>query len=140
MNIEYRENTLTAEEYLAIERQMGDPMTTKEQAERAIANQLFAVTAVKDGQIVGIARLLGDGAIYWYINDVWVLPEYQGKGIGRHMVNRLVEYVKETGLPGTSVSLCLMCAKGKEGFYEKLGFFRRPCEWEGAGMEMEIEL
>lgn len=140
MNIEYRENTLTAEEYLAIERQMGDPMTTKEQAERAIANQLFAVTAVKDGQIVGTARLLGDGAIYWYINDVWVLPEYQGKGIGRHMVNRLVEYVKESGLPGTSVSLCLMCAKGKEGFYEKLGFFRRPCEWEGAGMEMEIEL
>jgi hypothetical protein len=56
------------------------------------------------------------------------------------MVNRLVEYVKETSLPGTSVSLCLMCAKGKEGFYEKLGFFRRPCEWEGAGMEMEIEL
>ena len=36
-------------------------MTTKEQAERAIANQLFAVTAMKDGQIVGIARLLGDG-------------------------------------------------------------------------------
>ncbi len=140
MNIEYRENTLTAEEYLAIERQMGDPMTTQEQAERAIANQLFAVTAVKDGQIVGIARLLGDGAIYWYINDVWVLPEYQGKGIGRHMVSRLVEYVKEVSLPGTSVSLCLMCAKGKEGFYEKLGFFRRPCEWEGAGMEMEIEL
>ena len=90
-------------------------MTTKEQAERAIANQLFAVTALKDGQIVGIARLLGDGAIYWYINDVWVLP-------------------------GTGVSLCLMCAKSKEGFYEKLGFFRRPCEWEGAGMEMEIEL
>ncbi len=140
MNIEYRENTLTAEEYLAIEGQMGDPMTTKEQAERAVANQLFAVTAVKDGQIVGIARLLGDGAIYWYINDVWVLPEYQGKGIGRHMVNRLVEYVKESGLPGTSESLCLMCAKDKEGFYEKLGFFRRPCEWEGAGMEMEIEL
>ena len=99
MNIEYRENTLTAEEYLTIERKMGDPMTTKEQAERAIANQLFAVTALKDGQIVGIARL-----------------------------------------PGTSVSLCLMCAKGKEGFYEKLGSFRRPCEWEGAGMEMEIEL
>lgn len=48
--------------------------------------------------------------------------------------------MKEASLPGTGVSLCLMCAKGKEGFYEKLGFFRRPCEWEGAGMEMEIEL
>ena len=88
MNIEYRENTLTAEEYLVIERQMGDPMTTKEQAERAIAHQLFSITALVDNQMVGIARLIGDGAIYWYINDVWVLPQYQGKGIGSSMVQR----------------------------------------------------
>lgn len=139
MNIEYRENTLTAEEYLIIERQMGDPLTTEEQAECAIAHQLFSITALKDNQIVGIARLIGDAAIYWYINDVWVLPEYQGKGIGSSMVKRIIQYVKDASLPGTSVSLCLMCAKDKEGFYEKLGFFKRPCEWEGAGMEMEIE-
>ena len=139
MNIEYRENTLTAEQYLMMERQMGDQLTTKEQAERSIAHQLFSITALKDGQIVGIARLLGDAAIYWYINDVWVLPEYQGKGIGSHMVKRLIQYVKEVSVSGTSVSLCLMSAKDKEGFYEKLGFFKRPCEWEGAGMEMEID-
>lgn len=140
MNIEYRENTLTADEYLEMERLMGDPLTTKEQAERAIANQLFSVVAMKDNQIIGIARLIGDASIYWYINDVWVLPEYQGKGIGSSMVKRIIQYVKENGIPGTSVSLCLMSAKGKEGFYEKLGFFKRPCDWEGAGMEMEIEL
>lgn len=139
MNIEYRENTLTAEQYLMMEQRMGDPLTTKEQAERSISHQLFSITALKDGQIVGIARLLGDAAIYWYINDVWVLPEYQGKGIGSHMVKRIIQYVKEASVSGTSVSLCLMSAKGKEGFYEKLGFFKRPCEWEGAGMEMEID-
>ncbi len=139
MNIEYRENTLTAEQYLMMEQQMGDPLTTIEQAERSIAHQLYSITALKDGQIVGIARLLGDAAIYWYINDVWVLPEYQGKGIGSNMVKRLIQYVKEASVPGTSVSLCLMSAKDKEGFYEKLGFFKRPCEWEGAGMEMEID-
>lgn len=55
------------------------------------------------------------------------------------MMKRIIQYVKDTSLLGTSVSLCLMCAKDKEGFYEKLGFFKRPCEWEGAGMEMEIE-
>ncbi len=140
MKIEYRENTLTAEQYLMMEQQMGEPLTTKEQAERSMVHQLFSITALKDGQIVGIARLLGDAAIYWYINDVWVLPEYQGKGIGSHMVKRLIQYVKESSVSGTSVSLCLMSAKGKEGFYEKLGFYRRPCEWEGAGMEMEIEI
>ena len=58
--IEYRENTLTADEYLMLERQMGEVMTTKEQAKRSIANQLFSITAIKDNQIIGIARLLGD--------------------------------------------------------------------------------
>lgn len=119
---------------------MGDALTTREQAERSFAHQLFSIAAVRDGELVGIARLIGDEAIYWYINDVWVLPEYQGKGIGSSMVKRLIQYAKETSIPGTSVSLCLMSAKGKEGFYEKLGFLRRPHEWEGAGMEMEIHI
>lgn len=140
MDIQYKENTLTADEYLMFERKMGDPLTTKEQAQRSLAHQLFSITALKDNKIIGIARLLGDAAIFWYINDVWVLPEHQGKGIGSSMVKRLIDYVKETSIPGTSVSLCLMCAKNKEGFYEKMGFLRRPHEWEGSGMEMEIDI
>ena len=140
MNITYRENMLTADEYILFESKMGDAITSKEQAERSLARQLFSVTALKDNEIVGIARLIGDAAIYFYINDVWVLPEYQGKGIGKELVKRLIQHVKETGIPGTSVSLCLMCAKDKEGFYEKLGFLQRPHGWEGAGMEMEMEI
>lgn len=140
MDIEYSENTLTANEYLLLEQQMGEPLTTKEQAERAIAHQQFSITAMKDNQIIGIARLLGDGAIYWYINDVWVLPQYQRKGIGKNMVERIIQYVKDASIPVTSVSVSLMCAKGKEGFYEKMGFLKRPHEWEGAGMELEIDI
>ena len=140
LNIEYKENVLTADEYIMFESKMGDPLTSKEQAERSLAHQLFSVIAIIDNEIVGIARLLGDAAIFYYINDVWVLPEYQGKGIGTKLVEKLIEHVKETGIPGTSVSLCLMSAKGKEGFYEKLGFLQRPHGWEGAGMEMEIDI
>jgi len=140
MSIEYRENTLTTDEYLRIESMMGDPLTSKEQAERSLAHQLISVTALKDGEIVGIARLLGDSAIYFFIEDVWVLPEYQGQGIGKALVEHLVKYVKDTSIRGTSVSIFLMCAKGKEGFYEKLGFLQRPHDWEGAGMEMELDI
>ena len=140
MKIEYKENTLTADEYILFESKMGDPLTTKQQTERSLANQLFSVTATMDNEIVGIARLLGDAAIFYYINDVWVLPKYQGKGIGTKLVEKLIEYVKETSIPGTSVSLCLMSTKGKEGFYKKLGFLQRPHDWEGAGMEMEIDI
>jgi len=140
VNIKYRENMLTADEYIIFESKMGDAVTSKKQAERSLARQLFSVTALKDNEMVGIARLIGDAAIYFYINDVWVLPEYQGKGIGKELVKRLIQHVEKTGIPGTSVSLCLMCAKDKEGFYEKLGFLQRPHNWEGAGMEMEIDI
>ena len=138
MGIEYLENHFSADDYIVFESKMGDPLTTKAQAERSLANQLFSIAAVKDDEIIGIARLIGDAAIFWYINDVWVLPAYQRQGIGSNMVKRLIQYVRKTSIPDTSVSLCLMSAKGKESFYEKLGFLRRPHDWEGAGMEMEI--
>ena len=140
MDVKYVDNILTTEDYRMFNDKMGEDYTTQEQAERAVAGQLLSVSAVLGGKNVGMARLLGDGAIYWCIVDVFVLPEHQGKGIGRAMVQRLVRYVHETGLPGTSGSLFLMCAKGKEGFYEKLGFVKRPHSREGAGMEMEIEI
>lgn len=140
MNIEYRENVLTAEEYLYLERQVGEQITTPEQAKRALEYRLYSISAYDGGKPVGMAYLIGDAAIYWYINDVRVSPEYQGRGIGSEMVRRIIQHVKATAIPGTSISLNLMCAKGKEGFYEKLGFFRRPTQWEGAGMEMEIDV
>ena len=140
MLIDYRENTLTPQEYLQMEHLVLEEMTTEEQAKRAISRQLYSVSAYEEENLVGIARLVGDGAIYWYVQDVWVLPAYQRKGIGSAMVRMLIRHVKQSSLPGTNVSLCLMCAKGKEGFYEKLGFAQRPHAWEGAGMEMELEI
>ena len=140
MNIEYKNNILTTDGYIKFESKMGYPQTIRGQVERSLAHQLLSIAAVKDGEIIGIARLLGDAAIYYYIEDVWVLPEYQGKGIGSNMIKILIQYVKESSISGTSVSLYLFSLKGKERFYEKLGFLQRPHEWEGAGMEMELDI
>lgn len=140
MLIDYRENTLTPQEYLQMERLVLEEMTTEEQAKRAISRQLYSVSAYEEENLVGIARLVGDRAIYWYVQDVWVLPAYQRKGIGSAMVRMLIDHVNKESLPGTNVSLCLMSAQGKESFYEKLGFVQRPHAWEGAGMEMELEI
>jgi GNAT superfamily N-acetyltransferase len=140
LDIEYKENYITSDDYLLFERRMGDPQTSIEQAERSIARQLYSVAAVKSDEIVGIARLVGDAAIFWCVVDVWVLPEYQGQGIGRNMVNMLIQHVKDNSFPDTLVTVYLMCAKDKEGFYEKLGFHRHPNDLEGAGMEMLIRI
>ena len=138
MNIEYKENSLTAETYRGFQKKMQWSEDPYEQISLSLKNDLYDIVAVNSNEIVGMGRLIGDGAIFWYVQDVFILTEYQGKGIGTKIVNRLIDFVKKNSLPKTEVSLCLMCAQGKEGFYEKIGFKCRPHEYEGAGMEMEI--
>ena len=67
-----------------------------------------------------------------------VLPEYQGRGIGTEMMERILGYLKERIKPGWGVSVDLMSAIGKESFYEKFGFIIRPRERRGAGMDLWI--
>jgi len=140
MDIQYRENILTADDYVSFQRKMGWPEDPKAQIEKSLANTLHSIVAMQGDEIVGMGRLLGDAAIYWYMNDVFIRTAYQGQGIGTEIVKRLVAYVKANSLPGTSVSLYLFCAQGKEGFYERLRFRCRPHEYEGAGMELEIDI
>ena len=51
------------------------------QAEAALRTGLFRVTAFCEGKAVGMGRLVRDGAMYWYIQGMAVLSEYQGRGI-----------------------------------------------------------
>lgn len=138
MEVQFEENTLTAEEFLRFQQEMGWPVDPKAQWEKALQNTLYSLKAVKDGSVIAMGRLVGDGAAFWYLNDIFIRTDFQGQGLGRAIVTRLLTYVKENSLPGTEVSVCLMAAKGKEGFYEKLGFHTRPYEYEGAGMELEL--
>ncbi len=137
--IQYLDNELSAEDFRALRVSDNWAVPACAQAEAAIAHSLICVTARKDGRAVGMGRLVGDGALIWYIQDVIVLPEYQGQGIGRRIVERLIEHVRATRLPGTQVTVGLMAAFGKEGFYEKLGFRVRPNAHEGPGMAMNLQ-
>ena len=101
---------------------------------------LFTICAKdEDGTLLGMGRLVGDGAYICYIQDLIVVPEAQGRGVGSMMIKRLSEYAESLKLPGTTMMLCLMCAKGREPFYEKHGFLARPTETLGPGMIRYLE-
>lgn len=87
-----------------------------------------------EDKAVGMARLLGDHAMSYYIKDVAVSPRYQGMGIGRVLVETIESYIQNELEDGWAVSLELISSKGNEEFYRKFGFEERPCEWDGAGM------
>lgn len=72
---------------------------------------------VYDGdKIVGVGRALADGVDVSYIADVAIHPDYQGQGIGKAIVSKLVEFSKEHN------KIILYANVGKEPFYAKLGF------------------
>ena len=140
MNIEYLENTLTAETLASFRNQAGWGSASVAQTQKALQNTLYSVTASNEGQVVGIGRLVGDGALIWYIQDLIVLPDYQGKGIGSALVQKMRHYVENSSVENTTTTIGLMAAKGKEPFYEKLGFHVRPNKDQGAGMVMRIPI
>ena len=73
-------------------------------------------------------------AVISYIQDLIVIPEYQGKHIGSELIEHIIAYVKSITMEDSRMMLCLMCAKGREIFYEKHNFIARPTEALGPGM------
>ncbi|MCL2664532.1 MAG: GNAT family N-acetyltransferase [Defluviitaleaceae bacterium] len=132
------DNGLTAEDLFTLRQSAGWGAISAEQLKRGLDGSLFSVAAVSNGKTVGAGRLVGDGALVCHIQDVIVLPEFQGRGIGTKIVGRLIEYAKQSTGEGESIAVGLFSAKGREGFYERFGFYIRPNERRGAGMEMIV--
>jgi GNAT superfamily N-acetyltransferase len=87
------------------------------------------VCIVLANEVIGCGRVVGDGGVYFYVQDIIVLPEFQGKGIGRHIMDAIMEYLKTHASNGAFVGL--MAAKGVSEFYERYGFKERPSDAPG---------
>ncbi len=136
MGIVCKHYSMTGEVLYNMRNIIGWGNTTIPQAEKAVKNSIFHLAAFDGDRIIGIGRLVGDGALIWYIEDLIVIPEYQKKGIGTLMMDQLLEYIEKNSVPGSCTIIGLMATKGKESFYQKFGFRLFPNEHEGAGMEL----
>lgn len=139
MDCDWADNALTVGDFVLLRQSVGWEKPSERQAEIALKNSLFTVAVFHRGQAIGMGRLVGDGAMICYLQDVIVLPEHQQKGIGAAIVKRLVNHARENGLADTRLTIGLFAAKGKEEFYGRLGFSIRPNERRGAGMEMTLK-
>ena len=93
-----------------------------EEAQAGIDNSYMITCARDEEKAIGVVRLLWDGGYIAFLSDVIVDPDYQGQGIGKKLVESVIQRVKADMKPGYKVKMCLMAAKGKEPFYEKFGF------------------
>lgn len=127
-------NELSPDLYLCLYRSVGWDAPGLDQIEKALEGSLATFCACDGDMPVGMARLIGDGGMSFYIKDFAVLPDYQGQGVGRALMNAMESWIEKQLQPGWAVSLELISSKGREAFYEKFGFEQRPNDWDGAGM------
>ena len=127
-------NALTADAFLSLYRAAGWEPPCRDQVKRALSNTRASFTAYDGDTPVGMARLLGDGGMSFYIKDFAVLPDWRGRGVGRALMDALHEYVLAGIERGWAVSLELISTPSAAAFYRRHGFEDRPCDWDGPGM------
>lgn len=132
------DTTLTPSEYLSLRKSVGWEKLSDQQATRGVKNTTFVVTARDDGRAVGMGRVLFDYGYTAYIGDIIIRPDYQRKGIGKRIVEQLIQTVLDAADAGDYLMFILGAAKGKEAFYKQFGFVERPNDSVGAGMTLYL--
>lgn len=91
-----------------------------EAARRGLPNTVYGVTVVETetGETVGMARIVGDEGIVYYICDMVVHPDHQGQGLGSQLMDALMDYIEEHAPETAYINLMA----DVDGFYERWGF------------------
>ncbi len=83
---------------------------------RAFEASHTTVFVYNAGALIGFGRAISDGAYQAAIYDCAVIPEFQGKGIGKTIMQNILRRVSQCNI------ILLYASPGKEGFYQKHGF------------------
>lgn len=84
----------------------------------SFSNSMYNCFVYHSGHLIAAGRALADGRDCSCICDLAVHPNYQGQGLGKELVARLIDFSKD------HKKIILYAAPGKEPFYRKLGFKR----------------
>ena len=122
----------TVQDFLLLRSKIGWGDLNANLAEKSLNNSLFQVTIYHGEQLVGMGRVIGDGAMYFYIQDVIVDPSYQKQGLGTVLMDTVEGYLRYTACKGSTIGL--LAAAGRESFYARYGYIQRPSDTTGHGM------
>jgi GNAT superfamily N-acetyltransferase len=84
----------------------------------AIAGSSYVVTARRGGRLIGLARAISDDATICYLQDVLVLPNEQRDGVGRALVQAMLDRYRTV----RQKVLLTDDEPGQRAFYEALGY------------------
>lgn len=119
MNLRLQLDTANINWDLVVEilQKVGMAYYTAEIHKRAFNKSQIVVFVFDDENLVGFGRAISDGEYQAAIYDVAVIPDFQGKGIGKMIIQTIVEKIP-------NCNFILYASPGKETFYEKENFKR----------------
>ena len=88
-----------------------------EELKKAMSSSQLLITAWNGRRLIACARVLTDYVYRAVIFDVIVHPEFQGKGLGRQLMDRVVQHPSLKG-----VEYFFLYTADKEGFYRRIGW------------------
>lgn len=86
--------TPSVETYRHLRAAAGLSPKTREAAERGLPNTLFGVQVLHRGRPVAMGRVIGDGGAFYQVVDIAVLPEHQGRGLGKAVMREISGYIE----------------------------------------------
>lgn len=99
---------------------------------RKIQPSASETPAGKSTEQIGLARMITDGATFGYLTDVYVLPQYQKNGLGKWLIDCVVEIFSTKTMPYLRRTMLLTGDKHVEELYGKafgmkvVGHEKRP--------------
>ena len=112
-------NELSVEDFCILRKLVNWHEIPKKIVKKALEKSDFIVAAKVDDITVGMARLITDGTQV-YVMDVAVHPDYQGKGIGRGLMERVRQFVES--MEYDQMLAVLVTDRSNIGFYEKFEY------------------
>lgn len=137
IDVAYIHKNPDPELFVRFREQCGWGVVSIEAAEIAINRSLFFVCAEIENNVIGFGRVVGDGALNYYIQDMIVETQFRGRAIGSKILSKLVEWIKQDCCSEATIGL--MAAVDREELYLRHGFNKRPDVKHGAGMTMVVE-
>jgi len=98
----------------------GLSIPNRETARKSLGASLYSLAAYVKGEYVAWGRIVGDGALNFYIQDLIVLPGWQRRGLGSALMDKLIAWIKANGMKGSIIGV--LSPKEKTAFFKKFGF------------------
>ncbi|WP_444888355.1 GNAT family N-acetyltransferase [Microbulbifer sp. JMSA008] len=121
------ETVASVEDFLRLRQISGLSPRSREAAEKGLPNSLYGIHIQIRSTTIAMGRVVGDGALNFEIVDVAVAPTFQGRGLGRVVMEHIMSYLDREALPSAYITLMADVPE----LYEKFGFKLSSPESEG---------